>query len=153
MPRTNASEVAGTILSLCAKRGIDDVSNLKLQKLTYYAEAWYLAFENKSLYSDRIEAWIHGPVIPTVFKEYRDYRWAPLQRPATRPSADADIIEHLNMVLDTYGKFSAQELERLTHSEAPWTKAREGYAPDEPANTEIDRRGMKLYYRSLVERQ
>jgi uncharacterized phage-associated protein len=149
MGRSTASEIASTLLVLCQERGIE-VSNLKLQKLTYYAEAWYLAFEGASLYDDPIEAWVHGPVIPQVFREYRGYRWSPIVEPVASPSNDPEILEHLGSVLDAYGKFSATQLERLTHTEPPWIAARQGYAADEPSSEPISRQVMREYYSSLI---
>lgn len=52
------------------------VSNLKLQKLLYYAQAWHLAIFKQPLFNDEIEAWVHGPVVPEVFRAYRDNKWA-----------------------------------------------------------------------------
>ena len=52
-----------------------DISPKKLQKLVYYAYAWYLTFMNDSdnelnnrLFEDRAEAWIHGPVFPKLYR-------------------------------------------------------------------------------------
>ena len=42
------------------------LSNHKLQKLLYYAQAWYLAFEDTPLFDEDFEAWVHGPTIPAL---------------------------------------------------------------------------------------
>jgi uncharacterized phage-associated protein len=49
------------------------MSNLKLQKLMYYAQGFSLVLFNKPLFPERIEAWIHGPVIPAVYHKYKGY--------------------------------------------------------------------------------
>lgn len=46
-----------------ASRDGKKVSNKKLQKLLYYAQAWYLVYNKKPLFNDDIEAWIHGPAV------------------------------------------------------------------------------------------
>src|SRR6266446_3445682 len=74
---TTASILAKYIIASCSDDG-KSVTNLKLQKLLYYAQAWKLALHGKPLFNDRIEAWVHGPVVPVVFREYRDFKWAPL---------------------------------------------------------------------------
>jgi uncharacterized phage-associated protein len=149
MTNRSVSQIASTILTICKDRGIE-VSNLKLQKLTYYAEAWYLAFEDSSLFDEVIEAWVHGPVVPQVFREYRGYRWSNIIAPIGAPSTDQAVIDHLNLVLDAYGKYTATELERLTHNEKPWIEARKGYPADEPSSVAISREVMREYYSSLV---
>jgi uncharacterized phage-associated protein len=49
------------------------LSNLKLQKLLYYAQGHYLATAGQPLFDDRIQAWSHGPVVPTVYHEYKKF--------------------------------------------------------------------------------
>ena len=41
----------------------DKITQKKLQKMLYYAQAWFLAFNNKKLFEEKIEAWLHGPAI------------------------------------------------------------------------------------------
>ncbi len=47
------------------------ITNLKLQKLVYYAQAWHLVFFNRKLYDAPIEAWIHGPAVRSLYKKYK----------------------------------------------------------------------------------
>ena len=47
----------------------------QLQKLCYYAQAWHLALLNRPLFDEEFQAWIHGPVCPTLYAHYVDYRW------------------------------------------------------------------------------
>ena len=50
----------------------DAISPKKLQKLLRYVEAWYLVnFEGNSLIDEDFEAWIHGPVVPEVYKKLK----------------------------------------------------------------------------------
>jgi uncharacterized phage-associated protein len=145
-----SSAVAAAILRECRERGLADVSNLKLQKLLYYTEAWHLAFGGNQLFDDAIEAWVHGPVVPRVFREYRKYRWSAVEELAVAPVDDEDVRAHIRMVLDAYGNLGATDLERLTHSELPWREARRGLEPDEPSSRPVSRTTMAAFYGSLV---
>ena len=51
------------------------ISNLKLQKLLYFVQAEFLAFTEKKqpCFQEEIEAWGFGPVVPGVYKEFRQY--------------------------------------------------------------------------------
>jgi uncharacterized phage-associated protein len=56
-----ANKISDTIIALATERGDRQITNLKLQKLLYYTQAWYLAFTGQPLFSESIEAWVHGP--------------------------------------------------------------------------------------------
>lgn len=141
----SAAEIAATILVECTRRSIE-VSNLKLQKLLYYSEAWSLALNNESLFGDPIEAWVHGPVVPSVFRAYKEYRWNPIPTPKGDVVRDEAVVDHLNDLLDAYGSLHATQLERLSHIEKPWLEARGTLAPDEPSSELINRATMKAFY-------
>jgi len=147
---TTAREIAATIIERCKARGVTDVSNLKLQKLLYYAQAWNLVFSEEPLFSDTCEAWVHGPVVARVFGEYKSNRWAPISDPIGPSVGDTEIGAHIDNVLDAYGDLGATQLERLTHQERPWLEARAGLAPDEPSRNPISMKSMKEFYSSLV---
>jgi len=61
----SAHDVAAYIL----KNG-GRMSVMKLQKLVYYSQAWHLVWEDKRLFSDRIEAWANGPVVPNLYPAF-----------------------------------------------------------------------------------
>ena len=147
--KSTATETAATILKVSQAR-VMEVSNLKLQKPLYYCEAWHLALNDESLFLDTIEAWVHGPVVATVFHDYKDARWSPIRESKAAATLDVEVEEHVNLVVDAYGAFSATELERLTHHEAPWLEARRGLPPDAPSRNAISRKTMKEYYSSLI---
>ena len=51
-----------------------DLTPLKLQKILYYVQANYLATHNGvALFDDSIEKWQYGPVVPSVYHEFKDF--------------------------------------------------------------------------------
>jgi uncharacterized phage-associated protein len=70
-------EVANYFIWLANETG-SFLSNLKLQKLVYYAQAWHLALEESPLFEEDFEAWIHGPVLPTLYQKYESFSWKPI---------------------------------------------------------------------------
>lgn len=100
------------------------ISNLKLQKLVYYAQAWYLAIHDKPLFDEDFEAWIHGPVIPELYKEYCGFKWKPILKEVEEPKFTEEVKQFLDEVTDVYFGLDAYELEQMTHLEAPWIEAR-----------------------------
>src|SRR5260363_307462 len=56
-------DVANYFLTLVEEEVGDALSNLKIQKLVYYAQGFHLALFSRPLFENAIEAWTHGPVI------------------------------------------------------------------------------------------
>lgn len=98
------------------------VDNLKLQKLLYYSQAVYLVLhEGNPLFSDDIEAWIYGPVVRSIYKEYKKHGVDIIkQNQEEQISLTSDEIEAIDFALEYYGRFTGPELINRTHQEAPW---------------------------------
>lgn len=123
----------------------ENMTHKKLQKLCYYAQAWHCALFDEPLFQEDIQAWVHGPVIVSLYREYSKYKWdlIPSEKvPAV--SEDAEMV--LEAVYNTYGGFTGDQLENLTHSEDPWIEARKGLEPWESSNNVISITSMKDYY-------
>ena len=102
----------------------DLMSNLKLQKLVYYAQGIYLALYDEPLFAETIEAWFHGPVIPELYESYKCYGAGEIPAPETLDFSIFDYKSHqlLEQVYYVFGKFSGWQLREMTHNEAPWKK-------------------------------
>lgn len=127
------------------------MTHKKLQKITYYAEAWSYALFDDGLLSDTcFQAWIHGPVSPEIWNEYKNYLWNDIPKEEFDESIfDERILNLLDSVWYTYGKKSGFELEALTHSEDPWKIARNGLPEFERSTQIINPEDMKRYYKSI----
>jgi uncharacterized phage-associated protein len=127
----------------------DDITHLKLQKLLYYAQAWHLANYDVSLFDEDMQAWAHGPVVPTVWRIYKEFGWNPLP-PERPPNIEAGLRSYLEVVFGQYGGFTAKKLEELTHSEVPWREARGNIPPEAKCENVISKKTMRDYYRSRL---
>ena len=97
------------------------VSNLKLQKLIYYAKGFYQALNDSPLFPERLEAWLHGPVVPSVYHAFKDYSSGPIAEVDYESSRYSEPeLSFLNEVWDIYGQFSAWKLREMSHSDKPW---------------------------------
>ncbi len=136
------------ILKVDRKAG-DNMTHLKLQKLLYYAQAWFLAMHDRELFHNPLEAWRHGPVCREIYDRFRQLSWHPipvsmtLTDPGQLPEEVRDFLEE---VWDVYGQFSATKLEELTHQETPWLTARAGAFPHHPSDSRITIEMMRDYY-------
>ncbi len=145
----SAHEIADYFIDFFHVHG-DYITNLKLQKLLYYAQAWYLALHGSSLFEEEIEAWIHGPVVPSVYRKFKHWGFKPINYVPSNIKLTQKIKNHLQEVIDVYGGYAAFELEKLTHESEPWIKARGNKQFDEPSDEIINKENMKSYYAKMV---
>jgi uncharacterized phage-associated protein len=146
-----SESVARHILYL-ASQGDEPVplTHMQLQKLAYYAQGWSLALRGTPLYSSRIEAWPHGPVVKDLYRIFAGYRARPIDPIEGREANGADDadLRLLDSIWRGYGRFSASYLRELTHAESPWLDARHGLPDDAPGDTEITTDSMRDFFRS-----
>ena len=110
--------------------GGEKLSNLKLQKLLYYAQGCFLAIKGVPLFSDPIEAWQHGPVVPAVYHYYKHFGADGIaceeDDGAYLSEFTEDESELLIEVYNVFGQYSAWKLRNMTHQEAPWKETPSG---------------------------
>lgn len=141
---TNVFDVACYILE---KQG--EMTAMKLQKLVYYAQAWSLVWDESPLFSEQIQAWANGPVIPALYEKHRGQF-----KVTTIDGGDAGNLsdnqkDTIDKVLEFYGNHTSHWLSDLTHSESPWLDAREGLHFGERGRQEISLAAMAEYYEGL----
>lgn len=141
-------DIASTFLSFEA------MTHKKLQKLCYYAQAWYMALMNKPLVDAEFQAWIHGPVCPALYDKYKVHGWIDIEKEEVPDNIrqNEEIYEFLKQIYRIYGDLNGNELEMLTHSERPWQNARKGFKPWEPSTNPIRLEDMRDYYLEEYER-
>lgn len=118
----------------------DNITNLKLQKLVYYAQGFHLAWHGAVLFPEEIEAWAHGPVVRPLYFSYQESGAKALPTPAGfDPAAIGEPArELLEEVYKVYGQYSAWGLRNLTHEEPPWK--------DTARNEAIPIEAMRTYF-------
>ncbi len=120
--------------------GAELISNLKLQKLLYYAQGSYLGITGEKLFDEPILAWKHGPVVESIYYRYRDYGYHGIQPEEgfALPDIDKDTEAILESVYASFGQFSAWKLRDMTHEEDPWKET--------PQSSEISTKSIKKYF-------
>ncbi len=139
-----ASDVAKYFLAQMSEECGDTISNLKLQKLMYYAQGFHLAITGKPLFEDVIKAWEHGPVVPSVWREYNQHGSGALPKPEGFDFSvfSSEQREALDEVYKVYGQFSAWKLRNMTHEESPWKNT--------PRNGTISPDLMRSFFKSQL---
>lgn len=129
---------------------ISEMTNKKLQKMCYYAKAWYLALYDQNIITDAFEAWVHGAVQPNLYREYRRYGFSMIPKEMNKELIPEEFLSFAQEIYNSYGHLTGDELEALNHTEMPWIRAREGYKPWENCNVVISEEDMKEYYRKMI---
>lgn len=145
----SALDIAKYILCFAQNNG-DTITNLKLQKLLYYAQAWYLVNnENNKLFEDNIEAWPYGPVVPCVYNEFKSFGRLPIDIDCNLENDFKNICgntkQYLNEFCEFFLRFSATELVAMTHQEKPWIEA-----INKGLYTVIDTNTMCNFYKDML---
>lgn len=166
------TEVAKYIGLFLLSRGMT-VSPLKLQKLLYYVQSWYMVFfgRNNQLFNQVPQAWVNGPVYPLIYSQYRDKvsnmcdhlsasDFGTEEGKVNETLGELTSIlnwsseeeELLGSIIMLYGAKSQNSLIFLTHAEQPWAEARAGLAPYQRSDKNISLDTMYNYYKARHER-
>ncbi|MBL4884710.1 MAG: SocA family protein [Planctomycetaceae bacterium] len=136
------------LLQFCSQHG-DFISNLKLQKLLYYSQAWYLALHEKELFPEPIEAWANGPGLPEIYEKYREFGHRPIIQDCIELSVPKKITKHIEDVMKAYGHLSSYDLECISCEEEPWLGTRKRSGGNNDSVIPSDQ--MKNFYKLRID--
>ncbi len=130
------------------------IDPLKLQKLVYIGFGWCWAYLTEEIFTDRIEAWKHGPVVPAVYYTFRDQGYnikdqaSYVRTPYINPEPlEENIQDILEWVDKEYGNVDSRTVSLLTHERGtPWDLSYDG-----SPNKEIPKDMIKDYYAGFYE--
>src|SRR5258708_36262190 len=115
----SALAVANYFLGL-AKANRVTLDPMKLQKLIYFAHGWHLAlYDGEPLINEEIQAWQYGPVVQSVYHEFKQFGADPITKLATDidvasgeivtpriPMDDTQTMGLLNKIWEIYGTYT-----------------------------------------------
>ena len=134
----------------CAFLNISSMTHKKLQKLCYYAKAWYLALYGENLIPESFEAWVHGAVQPDLYQKYKAYGFNYIPKVFDTSNIPEEFLNFAREIYESYGDLDGDELEKINHREDPWLNARVGLKPWQNCENTISEEDMKTYYRKLM---
>lgn len=134
----------------------DEVTPMVLQKLLYYAQAFFRALYGADLFVGDCQAWAYGPVYPDIYRQYSDYGWKPIDKPL--PEMTEDFSEFttreivlMDTIVNVFGMYSGGVLSRITHNERPWMETRGDLLPNDRSADTIDKKLIDDYFKKVVE--
>ena len=167
-PPYRAAHIANFILENAERDEVSDITVLKILKLVYIFFGWVSAIHPRTeLFSDPIEAWKHGPVVPNVYTDFRRFGRNPIPKgdravivyyhedddlevktPTKEDISNKKILQTLETIWKAYKNAPAGHLVALTHQEdTPWWKTFDG-TPHKRIPTEL----IINYYAKLYDR-
>ncbi|MBE9188215.1 DUF4065 domain-containing protein [Microcoleus sp. LEGE 07076] len=141
----SCDDAAKYFLAQVSEDAGDLISNLKLQKLLYYAQGFHLALYDEPLFPEAIEAWTHGPVVLDLYRHYKKYGAGAIPCPE---DIDFSIYEEetkslLDEVYSVFGQFAAWKLRNMTQEEYPWKFAAQNSGT-------ITRQSLQEYFKTQL---
>ena len=140
----------------------ETVTNLQMQKILYYIQAYHLVhFNNHPFFDDVPEAWVRGPVYRTVYNQYKSFGSGPIilthnensyNEALENLNVSANQQKYLHSALEFFSNQSINELIFRTHSERPWIEARKDVGLLEYGDNKISLESMFSFYKELIEK-
>lgn len=140
----NVFDVAEYIL-----QRISPITPMKMHALLYYCQAWSLTWNNESLFPEKIEAWVGGPVVSDFYETHKGVYKLTIMCVGNAFKLSQAQTETIDSILIFYGHKSLQWLVDLIRGEEPYIEARLGLLVTERGNNEVSPVTMKKYYSSL----
>lgn len=113
-----------------------EITPMKLQKLLYFVCRDYAKEFGSSPISEQFEVWQYGPVLPSVYSEFKSFRANPITEYAKDANGNAymvsengtpDLARIIDNVWTKYRRKTGVELSRITHkAESGWYRAYSG---------------------------
>ncbi|WP_350561159.1 type II toxin-antitoxin system antitoxin SocA domain-containing protein [Psychrobacter sp. CAL346-MNA-CIBAN-0220] len=131
----SAIAIANAFIEQSNNGKINNLTPMKLQKLMFFAQSWYLKSNHSALFDGYFERWQYGPVLPEIYHEFKSFgaksidklgssMWSEYQ---TVDSNDYQVIEFLEQIINAYGDYSGTQLSWMTHQpETAWSKGKVG---------------------------
>lgn len=147
--------VATYLLARDASRDDSDVTQMKLHKLLYFAQANYLASTGQRLFDAHIEAFEHGPVVESIRRHYEQFGRRIIVVADASQSGNGEqelpenIANYLDAIWSQFGEQSASQLRALSHKDKPWS---DNYHPGR-LHSIIPDYEMRAWYANLADQR
>ncbi len=125
-----------------------EITNMSLQKLLYYIEAFCQILLDIRIFSSRCEAWTYGPVYPEIYDKFKAFGREQIcvDKIDLTNEIGEDCRKVIDYVLSLFGIYNGVTLKDLSHAEDPWKNAHEGYGNRERCEEVITHQAITDYF-------
>lgn len=140
------------------------VSPMKIQKLVYYCHADFLVATGAPLIAQDFEAWEYGPVIPSLFQEFKQFGANAISSRAKRfdpitamnevaPTLElTDLPQLVRESFNLYINLSASTLSKMSHvSDGPWNEALRAFNKGQNMGRRISNQLIHSHHRPQIQ--
>jgi uncharacterized phage-associated protein len=129
--------VANAFISRAKEGKLRSLTPMKLQKLLYFAQSWSLAQDREPLFDDFFCRWQYGPVIPSLYHDFKEYGAMPITGPGGHvlekdgklmrvtpyvSKDDAESWQLIDDIIRVYGDYTGSQLSAITHQpDSAWS--------------------------------
>jgi uncharacterized phage-associated protein len=173
-----SADAAANFFLSAAKNASRGLTNMQVQKLVFYAQGWHLALDSagRPLISEQFEAWKYGPVVRSLYREFKPFGSGPITEfareanfyqedgkwqvsvymPSVEDSSPADLDcdfarALLKKTWQLYGGYSAIQLSNMTHAEnEPWRVIRDAMGDPLPMGIHIPNETIRECFRAKL---
>ena len=144
------------IYSVCLYiiNSLNEIGDLPLQKMLFFANGLSKEFLNKHLLNDEAESWKYGPVYKDIYDCFSYYGSKKIDFEELTKNKEIDLSDeekkYLDAIIDAFGFYSGSVLREMTHLTDPWINTREGLSDDEPSNRKITLDEMDKYFDKVI---
>lgn len=126
-----------------------DITLKRLQSTLYLTHAYTLALDDKSLSTEKFEAWHSGPTLKSVHNKFKNYKiLTRLNRISELTEDEKDLIED---VIYLYSRFSDETLsEHIRTTDVAYITARNGLRSLDPCHNELSNETIRQQYLELI---
>ena len=121
-----ASDVADFLICIGNAENEDPMTNLRINKLMYFAQGWHLQRFGNPLFNEDIKAWKYGPVVESIYRKYHSYGRNIITECTPGFNASAITTDDLQLLIDVYSRYRSYSISRLvekSHGDnTPWAK-------------------------------
>ncbi|CBY81111.1 hypothetical protein AO053_04875 [Haemophilus influenzae biotype aegyptius] len=130
----SAMQVANAFIQKAQEGKIPNLTPMKLQKLLFFAQSWYLKNNKSRLFNDEFIRWQYGPVVQSVYYEFAKNKGTEIKHKA-KNSFGTDFESRLNRedeffldeLITAYGEYTGWQLSEMTHTQGgAWEKGKLG---------------------------
>lgn len=134
----SAIAIANAIIEKANNGQIDNLTPMKLQKLMFFAQSWYLKTYNQVLFDGEFERWQYGPVLPELYHEFKKFGsgcitkygenlWKQIDIIDANDPSNKTVFDFLDQIINTYGRYTGTQLSWMTHQpETAWFNGKLG---------------------------
>lgn len=151
----SAQAAARTIIERASSMGLS-ITNLKIQKLLYFAHGLMLSLYGRNLVNENFQAWKYGPVVESLYHALKFFGPSSIHHSSVFiehwekiPDDDVEALSAIDAVLDQLGKFSGGRLIDVSHDKrGPWHEV----FHDKTKNIKIENEDIKKYFDTIVKK-